>query len=792
MDDKPEVKKAGGVYYTPTYIVDYIVRQTAGKLLDEAMGGAGVSPAAVGALAGGSSPAAEGLREGAQPGTRDARAPLQARAATAILNRVAKLRILDPACGSGSFLIGAYQFLLDWHLQFYLDNNPAKWAGEIRGKHPVLVQSRTGGWQLSIAERKRILLANIYGVDIDPQAVEVTKLSLLLKVLEGESAQAQTCFALKDRVLPDLGANIKCGNSLIGPDFYQQAELPLLTDEECYRINVFDWPAEFAQILQRHAPAGELRETATADHDYTMPGVPLHGSYATKKPKGGKAANAPAPIASEWEGGFDAVIGNPPYVRIQTLRDSQPQEVEFFGRAYQAAGRGNYDLYVVFVERGLQLLNTSGRLGFIVPNKFFRTDYGQGLRRALSDRKALSRIVDFGPSQVFAATTHTCLLFLQARKADSFEYAQSEASAKSLALAVAARRDTQSLSTEAWAFDNAETELLRAKLARRATRLLDLPSEMSRGSSTGDDEVFVFESGTLKVEKEIVREPVFASDFGRYRFAPSGKWRVIFPCVSEDGEFRLYTEQELKQRFPRAYAHLHRHQQALKRRKQFKEWFGYSAPRNLALHDRAQIAVPLLADGGMFARIPEKTHGRLCPMAGGGFTITLSSQCQVKPEYVLGLLNSRLLFWRLRGASNLFRGGWITCTKQYFGGLPIRTIDFADKTDRTAHDRMVKLVEQMLELHKKLAAARTPQEQTALERQIAAADAQIDRLVYDLYGLTEGEIRIVEGKAGAAPGASSGPRLTQAPRVANQLAQPAPAQGAVLPPPPGGHAAAGA
>jgi hypothetical protein len=696
VDDKPEVKKAGGVFYTPTYIVDYIVRQTVGKLV-----------------------------EGRTP------------------KQVEKITILDPACGSGSFLIGAYQFLLDWHLHFYLANGPARWA---KGNKAVLVQT-SKGWKLTIAERKRILLANIYGVDIDSQAVEVTKLSLLLKVLEGETGQTlQTIFRLfHERALPDLGDNIKCGNSLIGPDFYQQGELPLLTDEDKYRINVFDWHTEFPQIFRRKTPSGELRETPAAPlSDYTQPGVPLHGSYRTKKTKE-KTVPPQAPSYSEWEGGFDAVIGNPPYIRIQTMQDSQPQEVQYFSRAYKAASQGNYDIYVVFVERGLQLLNKSGRQGFIVPNKFFRTDYGEGLRRVLSDEKAVSKVVDFGHSQVFAATTYTCLLFLEGRKANFFEYAEIGTSAKALSQAVFAKRESKSLAAEAWTFENIETASLLAKLGHQTTRLLDLPADMSRGSSTGDDEVFVFESERLKIEKEIVREPLFASDFGRYRFTPAGKWKVIFPYVPENGDFRLYTEQELKRLFPRAYSYLHENQQALKHRKQFKEWFGYSAPRNLALHDQAQIAVPLLADGGLFAFISNQTRGQLCPMASGGFTITLSKQCQLRPEYVLGLLNSKLLFWRLQGMSNLFRGGWITCTKQYFGELPIRVINFADKSDKAAHDRMVTLVEQMLELNKKLAATRTPQEKTALQRQIAATDNQIDQLVYQLYGLTAEEIKLVEG-----------------------------------------------
>ena len=715
VDDKPEVKKAGGVYYTPTYIVDYIVRQTVGRLIADISGepvsgrahsphpdplprGEGTATVKPGkSEAPDSNPARDTVLhlpggEGRGEGERET---LSARQVTTILNRVAKLGILDPACGSGSFLIGAYQFLLDWHLQFYLRNDPVKFA---KGGRPALVQTGQG-WKLTIAERKRILLANIYGVDIDAQAVEVTKLSLLLKVLEGETGQTlQTIFRLfSERALPDLGDNIKCGNSLIGPDFYQQAELPLLTDEERYRINVFDWQTEFADIFKA--------------------------------------------------GGFDAVIGNPPYIRIQTMQDSQPEEVEYFSHAYKAASQGNYDIYIVFVERGLQLLNKTGRQGFIIPNKFFRTDYGDSLRRVLSGEKAVSKIVDFGHSQVFRATTYTCLLFLQSNKTNSFEYGVSEASMKSLSEIVFAKRESKSLAAGAWTFESLETASLLTKLSSRTTRLLDLPADMSRGSSTGDDEVFVFESGTLKIEKEIVRDPLFASDLGRYNFSPGGKWKVIFPYVSENGSFRLYTEQELKRLFPRAYSYLHENQPALKRRKQFKEWFGYSAPRNLALHDQAQIAVPLLADGGLFALIPNQTRGQLCPMASGGFTITLSKECSLKPEYVLGLLNSKLLFWRLQGMSNLFRGGWITCTKQYFGELPIRVINFSDKADKAAHDRMVKLVEQMLELHRQLTAVRTPQEQTALERQIAATDTQIDRLVYDLYGLTEGEIKIVEGNA---------------------------------------------
>jgi len=643
VEDKPEVKKAGGVYYTPTYIVEYIVKNTVGKLLEN-------------------------------------KTPKQA----------ARLHILDPACGSGSFLIGAYQYLLDWHRDWYVEDRPKKWA---TGRSPALYQVAGGDWRLTTAERKRILLNNIFGVDIDPQAVEVTKLSLLLKVLEGEDEQtiSRQLKMFHERALPDLGNNIKCGNSLIGLDFYEQ-QMNLLDDEERLRLNVFDWQTGFPEIMKT--------------------------------------------------GGFDAVIGNPPYIRIQGFPREQ---IDYLAKHYRSA-KGNCDVYVSFVERGYNLINSKGRLGKILPNKFFKTDYGERLRELLAENKAIAEIVDFGANQVFDATTYTCLLFLTRQSNSKFRYAEARANAEALHNLQFKNIKATTLGGNAWLFAGKKIAALSVKLSRNTSRLLDLPTEISRGSSSGDDEVFVLPNISLNIEREILRIPIFATDFSRYHFLPTEKWRIIFPYVFENGSFRLYKEEELKSNFPKAYNYLKSHQTALKKRKQYKEWHGYSAPRNLELHDRAHILVPLLANRGLFSLMPSDTRRKFCPMASGGFTITISPQCLHSPQYVLGLLNSRLLFWKLKQMSNVFRGGWITCTKQYFGELPIHLINFSDPTDKSRHDRMVKLVERMLALHRQLAAAKIEPEKTALQRQIEATDRQIDALVYELYGLTDEEIKIVEGQ----------------------------------------------
>lgn len=293
IEEKPEVRKAGGVYYTPKYIVDYIVKHTIGALL-----------------------------EGKKPGPRGV---------------ASKLRIVDPACGSGSFLIGAYEYLLDWHRDRYIEDGPQKHRKE-------LFQGLGGQWLLTTSEKKRILLNSIYGVDIDPQAVEVTKLSLLLKVLEGETAESLVTqlTMFRERALPDLSNNIKCGNSLIGPDFYDNQQMSFLDTEEQYRINVFDWKTGFSEIFDGDNP------------------------------------------------GFDAVIGNPPYILLQDhFRDDR--QLDYFRANFDVASY-KIDTYHLFIERAVELACEGGRCSLITPANFLTNNHLANLRRFLLQRSHIDRI----------------------------------------------------------------------------------------------------------------------------------------------------------------------------------------------------------------------------------------------------------------------------------------------------------------------------------------------------------------------------------------------------------------
>ena len=636
VEEKPEVRKAGGVYYTPEYIVTYIVENTVGKLIE------GKSPV-----------------------------------------QIEDMRFADIACGSGSFLLGVYDLLLRYHIKWF-NANPEK------AKKSGCVLRDDGAWHLSLNQRRKILVNNVYGVDIDHQAVEVAQLSLYLKLLEEETTATarQHQMEFHETLLPSLNKNIVCGNSLIGTDF---SAGHLFEGDEERKLNTMDYEQRFPEITKR--------------------------------------------------GGFSAIVGNPPYVRIQGF--PRPQ-LDYFSSHYKAA-TGNFDLYVSFIERGYKLLRDGGLLGQIVPNKFFKTDYGEGLRQFIAESASLQRVVDFGASQVFDATTYTCLLFLKKTKQTSFLYTVSQADEKSLQSSQFAEINADTLATNGWTFSNKATASLLEKLLLRTARLLDVPAEISRGSSTGDDDVFMLDSSECKVESAILRTPLFASDFSRYNFNPEGKWRVIFPYEVKNGESRLLRESEFKQKYPKAFSYLQSRKPELLKRKQYSEWFGYSAPRNLSVHEQAQICIPLLADRGLFALIPPETRGRLCPMASGGFTVALNSAAQVKPQYVLGLLNSRLLFWRLEQISNVFRGGWITCTKQYFGELPIRLIDFSVPAEKDMHEKVVSLVEQITAAKAQLASAHSDKDKNFYENKCAAIDRQIDILVYELYGLNDDEIKIVEG-----------------------------------------------
>jgi type I restriction-modification system DNA methylase subunit len=702
VEDKPEVKKAGGVYYTPTYIVNYIVKHTVGRLLPSVLkegdglreGEATLLPSPLmgeGHLL--PSPSmGEGQGGGEQPPpTPHPNPPPQEGRGSMTPKQASKLRILDPACGSGSFLLGAYQYLLDWHRDWYLNDGPAQHTKE-------LYQGPGGIWRLTTAEKKRILLNNIYGVDIDPQAVEVTKLSLLLKVLEGESKESldsQLRF-FHERALPDLASNIKCGNSLIGPDFYQGRQLEMFDEEERYRINVFDWGERFPKIMKA--------------------------------------------------GGFDAVIGNPPYVRQESLAASK----DYFEKHYEAFD-GVADLYAYFMEKGVKLLRDGGLFSIIVSSSFLRATYGEPLRRTLKKYSAVVRLVDFGGLAVFANAkdTYVCIPLLakganqkavEVSKVDSLQIQKLTEHVVANHFMIPHAR----LSPEAWSLKSDEEAAVFAKVIKAGKPLgAYVNRRLFYGIKTGLNEAFIIDGETKKAlitkdkrSAELIKPLLGGEDIRRYLFHETGLW-LIFTRRGVDIN-----------KYPAIREHLSQWKEDLtpKRDKSAKrgrkpgsyQW--YEIQDDVAYYeafDAPKLIFPDIAKGPRFC------------LDTDGHYLTNTAYCLGTDDlYLLGVLNSRLFWFAISNISIPFgiRAGQYRyrLIYQYMEKVPIRVIDDNNASDKLERDRIVDLVAQTLALHRQLAAAKTPHEKTALQNQIDATDRQIDRLVYELYGLTDEEIRIVE------------------------------------------------
>ncbi|GHV93829.1 hypothetical protein AGMMS50293_01490 [Spirochaetia bacterium] len=595
IEEKPEVKKAGGVFYTPQYIVDYIVQNTVGEKI-----------------------------KGKTP------------------EETTIIKICDPACGSGSFLVGAYQYLLNYHLDYYTQAKNLKSAQ----KNKKIYEAGFNSWKLTIEEKQRILVSNIFGVDIDSQAVEVTKLSLYLKLLENEGKEAEGWLFTHSQLtlLPSLEDNIKCGNSLIGTDFYAQPDLDL-TDDDRIKVNCFDWEKEFPVIFKA--------------------------------------------------GGFDVVIGNPPYVLVQTIDDKA--QFDYLSKKYESATY-KIDTYQVFIEKALRISGVGGFVGFITPNTFLRNKYSSNIRSILLRQSCIRNLRLFYYPVFVAASVDTLIICTQKGNIEEKEHI---------------------------------VEITKCIQLDNIPQKIYFPQNEWLKNNNYEIEI-IDNIQTIEIIKKM---QALSKPFGTFGTA-------YFGIQTHDREKYVSVNRKSNNWNPVIDG------------KNIHNFF-FDEPTEYVCCEKKAIKSGGNNEVYKMERICTRQIGET-PIAtivqGGIYTLNtvynlyFDKETNYSIKFILGIMMSSAFrfYWKAKHFDE--KKTFPKIKKDALMDMLIPTLDLSVKSDKAKHDNFISLVDKLLELKQKEATEPNQQVKTMIARQIEGVDKVIDTTVYELYNLTEEEKKIVEDK----------------------------------------------
>jgi len=631
IEDTAELRKKEGIYYTPRYIVDYIVAHTLGEKI--------------------------------KPILAEAKTLLgykNYQGAFSKICQLSEIKVLDPAMGSGSFLLGAFDALVATYKDY---NSECEKKKRANGNGDALFDAPEGRPQPVDQLGTRVVEQNLFGVDLDQQAVEVAKLNLWIRLMAAEKDSIwlklhDPAKGKKTRsLLPALTNNFKRGNSLID-------------DAKVAGDAAFDWKKKFPEPMKR--------------------------------------------------GGFDVVIGNPPYERIQVMQANAPESAEFLKANYRAAASGNFDIYVCFIERGLKLLNANGFFGYICPHKFFEADYGVGIRKLLSDGKHIRSIVSFGHQLVFSqASTYTCLLLLNKQpveqsvvvKVDDLETWRAGKPAQEGKFAAS------HFTAAAWNFALGAGAPLLQKLSQMPIKLADETDRIFQGIKTSADDIYiveelerqstkvrVFSPETQKehwIEPDLLHPLIKGGDSSRYSLTQTNR-QILFPYApNKDGDMELIAATKLEKKFPLTWDYLIANQKRLEAREDGKmageNWHGYGRIQALDVMPLPKIFTPDLSQGAAYS-LDDTGERFFTGGVAGGYGILVKSD--ISRELVLGLLNSRLLEWFIQQTSTPMRGGWFSFESRFIRHLPIKLIDPKKKSEVKLEKEIVERVEKIQFSHK--------------------------------------------------------------------------------------------
>ncbi len=647
IEEKPEVRKSGGVYYTPEYIVDYIVESTVGKII-----------------------------KGKTP------------------KQIEKIKILDSACGSGTFLVRAYTYILEYLLEYYKQNS-RKYKKEI-------YQTKKGKWFLTTEIRKKILLDNIFGVDIDSQAVEVTKLSLLLKVLENETKESvnQQLKLFQQRALPNLDNNIKCGNSLVDSSYFSQKTLSSDT-REWEKINPFDWEKEF-------------------------------------------------PFK------FDIIIGNPPYVKEYTNREAFELVKNTDMKKYY---QGKMDLWYFFTCKALDLLKEEGLHSYIAQNNWVTSAGASILRdKVLEDSKILS-FFGFNDFKVFKEAGIQTMVFVLEKKQpkrayilDYYKIIDKNISKDELANYLLTKKDGEKiekfkakinpseLKGETITFVNEDMaeifeHMMEADVfylsKKEITNGLQVQQEsvnknhlkvLGKGFELGEG-IFILSDEELKKlnlsekEKNDLIKPLYTSkEIDKYRIDDKNKYWVIYTSskFKNPSEIRPY---------PNIKKHLDRFRKVITT--DFKP-YGIHRTRIEDFFKGEKIISMRKTLYPSFSFVDFDCY------VNQVYYVIKTGKIDMK--FLTGLLNSKLIyFW-------LYYKGKRQGEQLQIDKAPLVKIPIINKEDK----QVIKNVDLLIELTKKLKSVNIEREKQILKKQIEALKKQNNEIIYKLYSLNKEHIETVK------------------------------------------------
>jgi len=761
-------RKQTGSFYTPREIVDYMVDESLLNYLDQTIRSQGL----------GGEDLVPRLR--ALIGYSSAPHRFVDAEVNALIIAIDRIKVLDPACGSGAFPMGVLLKLV--HMLSKLDPGNSQWEERQISRVKAAMQAAEGIEDALVRDRARsdlktqieniedtfqrneldygrklYLIENcIFGVDIQPIAVQIAKLRFFISLIVNETVDDGRPNR-GVRPLPNLETKFVAANTLVSIDRPKQVALrdPRIDDKE----------HELKRVRERYFTA----RTPATKEKYRQEDARLRAELAELFRQDGFAPKTAKQLASwnpydqntaasffdpEWmfgePEGFDIVTGNPPYMRVQGLQQTQPEFVPLYREHYTSA-QGSFDIYALFVERGVELLNQSGLLTYILPHKFFQASFGQALRKLLTDRKALREVVRFGATQVFEeATTYTCLLFLAMKPQSQFELLEVKSLMTGREVLDAARERQEhpdyaheTLSAPAdtnWDFSIGAANKVLTRLQQHPRKIGDVVRKIFQGIATSADKIYVLRivkdqgevlrcyskhlEEEIEIERGLVKPFLMGKDVHRYE-SPRSETVVIFPYHIEDERTGLMPQEKIKKDFPRGWNYLKRNRQALGDRENGRmhgeTFYAYIYPKNLAEFEAVKIMTPEIALGCQMTLDSEGIYYHTTKV----YSFVFKPDADGSTKYFLGLLNSKVLWFFLTLTGYVLRGGYYTFKTDYLKPFPIP--DATSKQQQTIET----LADYVLHLKAQPSVSLADAPRHAL--MTAYFERLIDGVVYELY-----------------------------------------------------------